>query len=139
MKKVATFGVFDLIHVGHVKFLEECKKLFKDCKLIVVLARDSTVEREKGRKPLMNERERKIIVSALKPVDEVVLGKEGKDKLKIVEEIKPDVIVLGYDQTWDEEELKRELEKRGLKVEIVRLKKYAETSSSRIRAKLNED
>jgi FAD synthetase len=136
MKKIATFGVFDIVHTGHVKFLKKCKRLAKDSELIVVIARDSTVLKEKGRKPVIPEEQRRYIVESLKPVDKAILGNEGEDKLKIVEKIKPDIIVLGYDQPWDEEELKRKLEKRGLKIRIIRLKKYEDVSSSSIRNKI---
>jgi len=136
MKKIATFGVFDILHTGHVKFLKKCKSLDKNSKLIVVVARDSTVIKEKGKKPIMSEEHRKYVVQSLKPIDEAILGNEGSDKLKIVEEIKPDIIVLGYDQAWDEEELKEELEKRGLKIQILRLKKYNSISSTSIKNKL---
>jgi FAD synthetase len=136
MKRIATFGVFDIVHTGHVKFLKECKHLAEDSKLIVVIARDSTVLKEKGRKPIIPEEQRRFVVESLKPVDKAILGNEGEDKLKIVEEIKPDIIVLGYDQPWDKEELERKLEKRGLKVRVVRLKKYDDTSSSNIRGKI---
>jgi FAD synthetase len=72
----------------------------------------------------------------LKPVDEAILGNEGPDKLKIVEKIKPDMIVLGYDQKWDERQLKQELLKRGLKINVIRLKKYNENNSSAIKNKI---
>lgn len=136
MKKIATFGVFDVIHSGHVKFLERCKKLEKDSKLIVVISRDKTVLRERGRKPAMTEEERKKIVESLKPVDEAILGNEGSDKLKIVERIKPDTIVLGYDQEWDEKKLENDLRERGVKVKVIRLKKYGDINSTAIRRKL---
>jgi len=136
MKKIATFGVFDILHSGHIKFLEKCKNLVKNSKLIVVIARDSTVIKEKGKKPIMSEEHRKHIVQSLKPVNKVILGNECSDKLKIVEKIKPDIIILGYDQTWNEEELKKELEKRGLKIQIIRLKKYDDISSTTIKNKI---
>jgi len=136
MKKIATFGVFDLIHTGHVKFLEQCKRIERDSQLIVVIARDSTVIREKGKRPVIPEEHRKYIVQSLKPVDRAILGNEGSDKLKIVEKIKPDIIVLGYDQTWDEIKIEKELEKRGLKIQILRLKKYDDMSSTTIKNKL---
>ena len=137
MKKIATFGVFDIIHPGHIKFLEECKHLAKNSELTVVIARDSTVSKEKGKKPVMSEEQRKFIVQSLKPVDKTVLGNEGLDKLKIVEKIKPDIIVLGYDQPWDEKNLKEELKKRGLKTQVLRLKGYGKISSSTIKNKIN--
>ncbi len=136
MKKIATFGVFDIIHVGHVKFLEECKKLSKESKLIVVVARDSSVKKDKDKPPVINENDRRYVVESLKPVDAAILGKEDSDKLKIVEEIKPDIIVLGHDQRWDEKKLEQELLKRGLKVNVIRLKKYSENNSSVIKSKI---
>jgi FAD synthetase len=135
--KIATFGVFDIIHKGHIRFLEECKKLARDGKLIVVLARDSTVLREKGIKPLMSEKERKYIVESLKPVDKAMLGNKGPDKLAIVEKIKPNIIVLGYNQEWNEKNLEEELKKRGIKVQVIRLKKYGNFSSSKIKRKIS--
>jgi FAD synthetase len=134
--KIATFGVFDIIHRGHVKFLERCKKLSKNVELTVVLARDSTVLRDKGRKPLISEEQRKYIIESLKPVYKAILGNEGLDKLKIVEKIKPDIIVLGYDQDWDEKELEQELKKRGLKIKVLRLKKYGNVNSTSIKNKI---
>jgi len=136
MKKIVTFGVFDIIHAGHIKFLENCKKTDKNSRLIVVISRDSTVLRERGKKPIMPEQERKKIVGSLKVVDEAILGYEGLDKFRIVEEIKPDIIVLGYDQPWDEKELKKELKGRGLYVDVIRLKKYGNINSTSLKNKL---
>ena len=136
MKKIATFGVFDIIHVNHVKFLEKCKNLSKLSKLIVVVSRDSTVLREKGKKPIISEEDRRYIVQSLKPVDKAILGNEGTDKLKIVEKIKPDIIVLGYDQPWDEKDLEKKLKKRGLKIQVIRLKKYGNINSTNIKKKM---
>jgi FAD synthetase len=136
MKKIATFGVFDIVHSGHVKFLEKCKSLEKNSELIVVISRDSTVLREKGKKPLMSEEERKYIIQSLKPVDKAILGYEGTDKMRIVEDIKPDMIVLGYNQPFDEKQLEKQLDNRKLKVKIIRLKKYGNINSTNIKKKM---
>lgn len=112
-------GVFDLLHTGHLHYLEEAKKLGDE--LVVVVARDSTARREKH-EPITPENIRRELVQALKPVDQAVLGKEG-DIYEIVEELRPDIIALGYDQTHDEEAIRVELEKRGLDVDVVRLSK----------------
>ncbi len=117
MKKVVATGTFDIIHPGHVKFLEEAKKLGDY--LIVIVAREKNVRHKP--KPFIPEEQRRRVVEALKPVDEAILGDE-EDIFKPIEEIKPDVIVLGYDQHFDEEWLKRELEKRGIKAEVVRIR-----------------
>jgi FAD synthetase len=117
MVKVMASGVFDLLHTGHLHYLEEARKLGDE--LIVVVAKDSTVRREKH-DPITPEEVRRELVDALKPVDKALLGKEG-DMFEIVEEIKPDVIALGHDQGHDEEDIKSELKKRGLDVDVVRL------------------
>lgn len=117
MVRVMASGVFDLIHLGHVHYLEEAKRLGDE--LVVVVARDSTVRREKH-EPITPEEFRRHLVESLKPVDRAVLGGEG-DIYKIVEELKPDIIALGYDQYHDAERIERELKERGLDVKVVRL------------------
>ena len=90
-----TGGTFDIIHIGHMKTLEEAKK-YVDL-LAVVVARDTTVKKMKNRDPLNNEEIRLEIVSMLRPVDVAILGSE-EDFMEPVRLIKPDVIFLGYDQ-----------------------------------------
>ena len=121
MKKVMCAGTFDFIHPGHLFYLSEAKK-YGD-KLIVVVARDDTSEKFKSKKPVHNERERLEAVRMLKIVDEAVLGHHG-DIFKIIEEIKPDVICLGYDQNLQKQELEDELKKRGIKAYVVRIDAY---------------
>jgi len=65
------------------------------------------------------------LVQALKPVDRAILGREG-DMFEIVKEVSPDIIVLGYDQSFDVDKLQADLVKRGLKAKVVRLSKYGE-------------
>lgn len=100
------------------------------------MARDSTVLKDKGREPLIPEEQRKYILKSLKPVDKVILGNEGMDKLKIVEEIKPNIIILGYDQDWDEKELEQRLKKRKIKIKVFRLKKYGNINSTSIKNRI---
>ena len=117
MRKVVATGTFDIIHPGHIRFLEEAKKLGDY--LVVIVAREKNVKHKP--KPIMPEEQRRRVVEALKPVDEAILGDE-EDIFKPIERIKPDVIALGYDQHFDEEWLKKELEKRGIKAEVVRIR-----------------
>ncbi|MEM0098853.1 MAG: adenylyltransferase/cytidyltransferase family protein [Thermoplasmata archaeon] len=123
MVRVMASGVFDILHPGHIFFLEEAKKLGNE--LVVVVARDSTARKLKHQ-PIMNEDVRLKMVTALKPVDIAILGHED-DIFKTVEEIKPDIIVLGYDQNFDEKYIEEECKKRGLKVTVIRLPKYTES------------
>ncbi|MEM3855888.1 MAG: adenylyltransferase/cytidyltransferase family protein [Candidatus Micrarchaeaceae archaeon] len=120
MTKVMATGVFDILHLGHIYFLTEAKKLGGE--LVVVVARDSTAERLK-RKPIMDENTRLKIVSSLKVVDEARLGNKD-DIFKTVEEIKPNIIALGYDQKFDEKKIEKECLRRGLRVKVVRIGKY---------------
>ncbi|MBI2660243.1 FAD synthase [Candidatus Woesearchaeota archaeon] len=121
MKIVMCAGTFDTIHPGHLFYLSEAKK-YGD-KLIVVVARDDTSESFKRKKPAHNERERLEKVRALGIVDEAVLGRHG-NIFDIIKEIRPDVICLGYDQNVQKNQVEEELNKRGLKAEVIRIGSY---------------
>jgi len=140
---VLASGVFDLLHLGHVKFLEEAKKAGgKNAELIVIIARDSTVQETKGRKPIMPESQRRALVESLKVVDEAVLGFENFDIDDVIDRIKPDVIALGYDQAAMERRVREYVDKHGLNVKVVRVGKFEEDeldSSSKIRQKIIEN
>ncbi|MCE4601764.1 MAG: cytidylyltransferase family protein [Desulfurococcales archaeon] len=101
-------GTFDIIHPGHVGLLRFASRYGR---VIVTIARDSTVKRIKGRHPLLSEKDRLQIVSSIRYVYKARLGHEG-DPLKSVEDVKPDVIVLGPDQAFNEEWLAEEAERR---------------------------
>ncbi|MCX6767605.1 MAG: FAD synthase [Candidatus Micrarchaeota archaeon] len=120
MKTVMAFGTFDLLHLGHLKYLQAAKR--RGDRLVVVVARDATVRRLKGRAPYFNERERLEMVKALRVVDAAVLGGAG-DRFKIIERVRPGVIVLGYDQREDEGRLKKRLKKSGVAARVVRVEK----------------
>ena len=124
MKKVIAFGSFDILHEGHKHYLNEAKS-FGDY-LIVIVARDENIVKFKGRKPKNDENYRLEQVKKLNFVNEAVLGHK-EDILKVLEEFKPDIICLGYDQkTIEDGKLRQELEKRNLKAGIVRAKPYKE-------------
>jgi FAD synthetase len=140
---VLASGVFDLLHLGHVKFLEEAKKAGgKNSELIVIIARDSTVQQTKGRKPIMPENQRRALVESLKVVDEAVLGFENFDIGDVIERIKPDVIALGYDQADMEKQVLDYVKAHKLDVKVVRVGKLEKDeldSSSKIRQKIIEN
>jgi FAD synthetase len=137
---VLASGVFDLLHLGHVKFLEEAKKAGgKNAYLIVIVARDSTVEETKSRKPIMPENQRRTLVESLKVVDEAVLGLEDFDVGEVIESINPDIIALGYDQAEMEQRVREYVEKNKLDVKVIRVGKFEAdelSSSSKIRQKI---
>lgn len=95
-KEIAfTNGCFDLLHYGHVKYLQEAKK--KGDVLVVGINSDASVKRIKGNKrPIINEKERLSIIASLESVDYVILFKEDTP-LKTIKFLKPDVLVKGAD------------------------------------------
>jgi len=132
MTTVMCFGSFDILHPGHIFFLKRAKSLGD--KLVVVIARDSTIKEVKGITPKYNERQRQEHIRDLKIADKVMLGYET-DKYEVIEEINPDVIALGYDQDGFADNLKEEMEKRKMAPKIVRLTSYKEEhyKSSKLR------
>ena len=117
--KVVATGVFDIIHIGHAHFLNAAKAHGNH--LTVIVANDATVRKMKG-EPILSDKRRSEVVSQLKPVDEVVIGRTGDMLDIIVEDIKPDVIALGFDQRlFTTKELAAKLLERGLEVKVVRL------------------
>ncbi|MGE5188069.1 MAG: adenylyltransferase/cytidyltransferase family protein [Betaproteobacteria bacterium] len=139
-KVVLASGVFDLLHLGHVRFLEDAKKAGgKNTKLVVIIAKDTTVERIKGRKPIMSEDQRLALVESLKVVDEAVMGYEGLDIGEVIDKIKPDVIALGWDQEDMENQVKAYAKAHREAIRVVRIGKYVQNpldSSSKIRQKI---
>lgn len=115
MPKAIAFGTFDGFHPGH-KFYLDAATVYGD--LTVVVARDATVEKVKGKLPRRNETERLADLQAAGY--NAILGGAG-DKYAVLSEIKPDVICLGYDQGAFTEKLPNVLAERGLEAEIVRL------------------
>lgn len=121
MVKVVATGTFDLLHMGHIYYLREAKKLGDE--LVVIVACDSTVRKLKH-EPVTPEKMRLEIIKELKMVDEAVLGHKD-DMYKVVKDIEPDIIALGYDQIHNAEKIKRELKKRNITTQVVRLPKYS--------------
>ncbi|MFH1544953.1 MAG: adenylyltransferase/cytidyltransferase family protein [archaeon] len=118
-KRVLVFGTFDLLHRGHLFYLEQARKKGKE--LIVIVARNNTVKKVKGNLPVMDEKDRLHLIKSLKVVDKAILGCKG-NMYKIIKELKPDTICLGYDQKPGVEKLKKELLKLGLKPKIYKIK-----------------
>lgn len=112
------------MHPGHLDFFRQAKN-YGDF-LIVSVGTDKNVEKIKGKKPLFGERERLSLICQLKIVDKAVLGVEN-DFYRQISQYSPDVICLGYDQWVGEADVRKELEKVGLKkTKVIRLKPYKE-------------
>ena len=140
---VLASGAFDLLHYGHVYYLTNAKKAGgPNAKLVVIVAKDKTVENLKGSRPIIPEDQRRALVESLKVVDEAILGYENMDMLRVIEKVKPDVIALGYDEERIENELKRLIAERNLNIEVVRIGRFEEeelVSSSKIKKKIIEN
>lgn len=115
-------GVFDIIHTGHISYLEQARAMGDE--LVVVVASDSTVRR-KRHEPITPGTMRVRIIGSLKPVTEAVLGNDG-DMFSILRDIRPDVIVLGYDQEFDEKELESDLREKGFDIRVRRAERCSE-------------
>ncbi|MCK4424956.1 FAD synthase, partial [Candidatus Bathyarchaeota archaeon] len=113
----------------------------RNVELVVIVARDSTVEKRKGFKPVMSENQRRALVEALEVVDEAVLGYKDFDIGKVIEMIKPDVIAVGHDQEGVERMIRGYVREKELNIKIVKISKFGEdelSSSSEIKRKIIE-
>lgn len=118
-------GTFDILHPGHIFYLNEARKLGgEDAELMVVIATDKTVRNHK-RIPIIDQQQRAKMISAFKGVDEVFIGDE-EDPFKIVKEQKPDIIAIGPDQKFNPENLQNKLEGMGIIVKVVKIDEYME-------------
>ena len=135
-KIVLAGGVFDIIHPGHIHTLNAAKALADV--LVVAIATDKTAQKMKKRPPLHNQELRRELVSYLSMVDKAIIGHED-DIFETVKEIKPDIIVLGYDQIHQEKFIDDGCKRINLDVEIVRLQSpVPHLSSSDIEKKYGE-
>ena len=139
---VLAAGVFDLLHYGHIRYLEEAKKTGgPDSRLVVIVARDETVRRQKGSDPIIPEDQRRAVIEALKVVDEALLGFEDMDLDRVLQQVKPGIVVVGHDQ----EAIKNQVEKinkaREMQIEIIQVSQFGEddlNSSSKIKSRIVE-
>ncbi len=117
------FGTFDIVHHGHLYLFKQARKYGDH--LTVVVARDIRVKKLKKKETVHTEKERISFLEQIRLIDEVVLG-DTKDVYKVIKNTKPNVIVLGYDQTHFVNALKQKLEEFHLSTKVVRAKAYRE-------------
>ncbi len=109
--RVMAVGVFDLLHAGHLHYLEQAKSLGDY--LTVVVAHDDTV-RIRKHEPVTNHDLRRRMVEGLKPVDEAIVGNSPEVSIyDILPRVNPDVIALGYDQEHAEDSIRKRLQELG--------------------------
>jgi len=115
MTRTIAQGTFDILHPGHVHYLEEAASFGDD--LHVIIARRENVTHKA--KPILADRQRRDMVAALDVVDEAHLG-HTEDIFVPIERIDPDYVVLGHDQHHDEDAIQGALDDRGIDCEVRR-------------------
>ena len=124
-KIVLATGAFDLLHLGHVRFLQASKrKGGQGAKLVVVVARDKTVLSRKGRSPILPEDQRRELVGSLRVVDKAILGHPHLDLLGILREVRPDIIAVGHDQKQIKVSVEKLLREERLPIWVVQIPKF---------------
>jgi len=125
MVRVMAVGVFDLLHAGHLHYVEQARSLGDE--LIVVVAHDDTVRKQKH-EPVTNQELRRRMVEGLKPVNQAIVGNPPSEPIfDILNIVKPDIIALGYDQKHSRDSIKTGLEKNGWEqVEVIRVEGLAD-------------
>lgn len=124
---VTTNGCFDILHSGHLQYLEEARKLGDY--LIVAVNSDSSVKRLKGPfRPIQSEIERATLLAGLKPVDLVVIFEEDTPH-NILEALKPDIHVKGGDYELSQLPEREVIEKNGGAIKLLSFKEGFSTTS----------
>ena len=120
MSRVMAVGIFDLLHAGHLHYVEQAKSLGEE--LVVVIAHDKTVRRQKH-EPVTGHDLRRRMVEGLKPVDTAIVGNPpGIPIFEILKTVEPDIIALGYDQKHSIEAIREGLDNHGFAhVEVTRV------------------
>ncbi len=120
MTKVMAVGIFDLLHAGHLHYVEQAKSLGEE--LVVVIAHDETVRKQKH-EPVTGQDLRRRMVEGLKPVDRAIVGNPpGVPIFEILKQIDPDLIALGYDQKHSIDAIRKGLDNHGFEnVEVTRV------------------
>jgi len=130
LKIVLTSGSFDLVHLGHVKYLAKAKQLGDV--LIVGVDGDAKIRARKGAdRPMVPEEERLEMLAHQRPVDLIYLKGDEEARWALIKTVAPDVLVLSTDHSYSEDEL---VELRGVCGEVHVLERQASvTTSERIR------
>ena len=115
MRRVVAQGTFDLVHPGHIHYLEDAAAMGDE--LHVIVARRENVTHKEP--PVLPNRQRRDVVAALDAVDHARVG-HPSDIFAPIEEIEPSVIALGYDQHHDADAIEAELAERGVDCEVKR-------------------
>ena len=136
LRVVLAGGVFDIIHPGHIHTLNAARALGDV--LVVVVATDNTTARMKKKMPLHSQEQRQEMVTSLSMVDLCLIGQED-DIFKTVDNVRPEIIALGYDQIHQEGFITKGCKRINLNAKVVRLQSpVPEISSSKIQKEYGE-
>ncbi|MFX0187693.1 MAG: adenylyltransferase/cytidyltransferase family protein [Candidatus Hodarchaeota archaeon] len=139
-KRVLIAGTFDILHPGHIFLINEAAKLGD---VYIIVATDKNRELYSGEMPIIPEQQRLEVMKSIKNVKDAKLGRHDNDTLKTVEELNPDIILLGPDQKFSLERLQNALKMKGMNhIKVKRIEefydKYKLHSSSLIKKKIIE-
>lgn len=129
MKKIITYGTFDLLHYGHINLLKRAKQLGDY--LVVGLSTDEFNEKEKNKKTYFSYEERKKLLEAVRYVDLVIPEENWAQKREDIKEFKIDTFVIGDDWEGKFDDLKD-------LCEVVYLPRTPEISTTKIKKDLNK-
>ena len=118
-KKVLVAGTFELIHPGHIALIQEAAEMGD---VIVVIARDSTVNRLRKRSVIISEAQRLEVIRNIKGVTDAVLGNEDTNPFLIIEQVNPDIILLGPNQDVDIAKLREWNRQHATNIVVTRMK-----------------
>lgn len=138
--KILVAGTFDILHPGHIFLINEAAKLGD---VYIIVSTDKNRELYSGEAPIIPEQQRLEVMKSIKNVKDAKLGRHDNDTLKTVEEINPDIILLGPDQKFSVEKLQNALKMKGMNhIKVKRLEKFYDKyklhSSSLIKKKIIE-
>lgn len=128
MKRVLAAGVFEVFHAGHYYFLSRARALGDELTVIVT---SDPVAASEGKKPQFVAAQRARLIRRLNVADRIVVGRKDGDVVRTVKQCRPDIIALGFDQTFSANELKRTLAKHGWHGTIVRIGKLPDARDNR--------
>ena len=113
MRKIVATGTFDILHPGHLFYLEESRKLGDE--LWVIVARERNVVHKP--RPIVPEEQRLKMISGLRCVDHAILG-DLEDMFRPIADIDPEVVTLGFNQKFSEEKLIAQMRERGIRADV---------------------
>lgn len=135
--KVMIAGTFDILHTGHIYLINQAARIGE---VYVIVARDSSVEKFKGKPPILPEKQRLKIIQSIKNVKWAELGSSKEDWVLRIVEICPDIFLLGPNQYGDPDEYEEKVKQRGCNTIFRRLRKmhneFELNSSTKIKQKV---